>query len=68
MNTVIQVVIAIVLILITITGIYTVTDATFDSAGDEVDDSSGLITGCLSGGSESDSCQLFSSNEDDGGG
>lgn len=68
MDTVIQVLIGIVIILIAIVGVYTAASVTVDSAGEEVTDSSGLIQDCLSEGPGSDECSLFGSNDINGGG
>jgi len=68
MDTVIQVLIGIVIILIALAGVFTATSLSVDSAEDEVEDSTGVITSCLSGGIESEDCSLFGGSDGNGGG
>jgi len=68
MNTVIQVMIAIVMVLIGLTTIYTATDVAVDSTDSTVEDNKGTLTACLAEGLNSENCQLFGGSAEDQGG
>jgi len=65
MNTVIQVLIAIILVLLVVTAVFTVTDSAVGSADNEVQENSNTLTACLGDGLESENCQLFGSTDDE---
>ncbi len=70
MRTAVTVIVAVVLVLITVVGIYTVTDSLISSGGSQTADASGSFSGQLScaifGGSTQE-CDPFETDEDGGG-
>lgn len=60
-------VIALVLALVTIIGIYASSEAVFEGGGNEVEDTAGFFSGCMGGilsDSSSTNCDLFSENSE----